>query len=243
MYEDVVYRMPSRKTVRKLCSSVFVEALFAGLTRVLSLWHLLPNFKCGDRKNPSQQQLQKNGQWLRFFWLGCLRHLNFGQFCPFFKWFEFLDANIGQMSMKTIQVLSGHVASSTQTVHLRHHEVSLISMSTLSGFYVPGSVGQQHIRETKKQRRWKGRCGKPGEKQGVGLHPGKIQHWKMGTLEKEVWKKVCFLSTISIRFAFGIWIWSIIFLSEAIDGNEIWLISLAGFNCSEPFQTLFQLWW
>ena len=42
----------------------------------------------------------------------------------------------------------------------------------------------------KTQRRWKGRCGKPGENKGVGLHPGKIQHWKMGTLEKEVRKKV-----------------------------------------------------
>lgn len=108
--------------------------------------------KGGDRKNIKKsvsKQLQKNGQWL-FSLVGMFETPQFWAILSFFlKWFEFLDANIGQMSMKTIQVLSGHVASSTQTLHLRHHEVSLISMSTLSGFYVPGSVGQQHIRETK----------------------------------------------------------------------------------------------
>ena len=157
-------------------------------------------------KNSVSTTTSKKRSMVDIFLLGCLRHLNFGQICPFIKWFEFSDANTGQMSMKTIQVQSGHVASSTQTLHLRHHEVSLISMSTLSGFYVPGSVGQQHIRETKKQRRWKKRCGKPGEKSRSWLYtPWKNPTLKDGNfLEKEVWKKVCFLSTISIRSAFGI---------------------------------------
>ena len=123
-----------------------------------------------------------------FLWLGCLRHPNFGQFCPFSSnglRYEFLDANTGQMSMKTIQVLSGHVASSTQTLHLRHHEVSLISMSTLSGFYVPGSVGQQHIRETKNNNG-------DGKEDAGKLEKKKVLDYtleKSNTERWELWKK------------------------------------------------------
>ena len=62
--------------------------------------------------------------------------------------------------------------------------MSLISMSTLSGFYVPRSVGQQKTTEMERKtvKTWK---------KQRGLHPGKNP-----TLKKEIWEKVgevCFL--------------------------------------------------
>lgn len=143
--------------------------------------------KGGDRKNIKKsvsKQLQKNGQWL-FSLVGMFETPQFWAILSFFlKWFEFLDANIGQMSMKTIQVLSGHVASSTQTLHLRHHEVSLISMSTLSGFYVPGSVGQQHIRETKKTTEMERKMRETSRKKNRWITPWKNPTLKDGKIGK-----------------------------------------------------------
>lgn len=177
MYEDVVYRMACWKTVRKLCSSVFVEALFAGLTCVLSLNN---NFKKTVNGCFSLVGMFETPQFWAILSL-------------FFKWFAVWVFGC-QYRSDVHENYSGAIRSCS----IKHPNTPLEAPWGVLDFHVYTlrflcawvCWTTAYSGNKKQQRRWKGRCGKAGEKEGVGLHPGKIQHWKMGTLEKEVWKKV-----------------------------------------------------
>lgn len=193
--------------------------------------------KCRDprKKVRSNSNFKTVSGW--FLWFGHLRHPNFRQGNLCFKWFEFWDTSMGQMSMKTIQVLSRHVASSTQARQLEAPWWGVLDFHVYTLRFLCAWVCCATYSRNEKRRRWKGRCGKPGGKNGVGLHPGcKIQRLKR-ILWKRDMEKGMFLSTISNRAAFDIWIWNIIFFIR----GHWWECDMIGSIWC--LRTFFQLWW